>query len=87
VEDVEAVVDVANDKRGMILPFEPLSISFDDVSYFVDMTAVSLFELLITGEGVRPRNSCSAIYNFVTKLAKMLSYLPRGLVPLWSFGI
>lgn len=33
--DVEEVaVEV---KRGMILPFEPLSISFDDVSYFVDM--------------------------------------------------
>ena len=27
-------------KRGMILPFEPLSISFDDISYFVDMPAV-----------------------------------------------
>jgi hypothetical protein len=36
--DVEEVaVEV---KRGMILPFEPLSISFDDVSYFVDMPAV-----------------------------------------------
>lgn len=26
--------------RGMILPFDPLIISFDDVSYFVDMPAV-----------------------------------------------
>ncbi|BBN19277.1 ATP-binding cassette, subfamily G (WHITE), member 2, PDR [Marchantia polymorpha subsp. ruderalis] len=26
-------------KRGMILPFEPLSISFDDVKYYVDMPA------------------------------------------------
>lgn len=29
-------------KRGMILPFEPLSISFDDVSYFVDMPPVNI---------------------------------------------
>lgn len=28
-------------KRGMTLPFQPLSISFDDVHYFVDMPAVS----------------------------------------------
>ena len=28
-------------ERGMILPFKPLSISFDDVSYYVDMPAVS----------------------------------------------
>lgn len=35
------VGDVAVEvKRGMILPFQPLSISFDDVSYFVDMPAV-----------------------------------------------
>lgn len=27
-------------KRGMILPFQPLSISFDDIKYFVDMPAV-----------------------------------------------
>jgi hypothetical protein len=27
-------------ERGMILPFQPLSISFDDISYYVDMPAV-----------------------------------------------
>lgn len=27
--------------KGMVLPFEPLSISFDEISYFVDMPAVS----------------------------------------------
>ena len=37
--DVEEVA--VGVKRGMILPFEPLSISFDDVSYFVDMPSVS----------------------------------------------
>jgi ABC-type multidrug transport system ATPase subunit/ABC-type multidrug transport system permease subunit len=26
-------------KKGMVLPFEPLSIAFDDISYFVDMPA------------------------------------------------
>lgn len=46
-EDVEAVADNVNEKRGMILPFQPLSISFDDVSYFVDMPAVSLANLSI----------------------------------------
>lgn len=28
-------------KRGMVLPFSPLAMSFDDVSYFVDMPPVS----------------------------------------------
>ena len=28
-------------ERGMVLPFEPLSISFDDICYFVDLPAVS----------------------------------------------
>jgi hypothetical protein len=32
---------VPKEQKGMILPFEPLSISFDDISYFVDMPAVS----------------------------------------------
>jgi hypothetical protein len=40
VEDVEATADAVV-QRGMILPFTPLSISFDDVSYYVDMPAVS----------------------------------------------
>lgn len=26
--------------KGMVLPFQPLAISFDDISYFVDMPAV-----------------------------------------------
>lgn len=29
-----------NRKRGMILPFEPLSITFDDILYAVDMPQV-----------------------------------------------
>lgn len=28
-------------ERGMVLPFEPLSISFDDICYYVDLPAVS----------------------------------------------
>lgn len=27
-------------KRGMVLPFQPLAMSFDSVNYFVDMPAV-----------------------------------------------
>lgn len=29
-----------NKRRGMILPFEPLSITFDDIRYAVDMPQV-----------------------------------------------
>lgn len=29
-------------KRGMVLPFAPLAMSFDDVNYYVDMPPVSL---------------------------------------------
>lgn len=28
-------------KRGMVLPFRPLSLAFNNVNYFVDMPAVS----------------------------------------------
>lgn len=40
VIDEESMAGDGRMKRGMILPFEPLSISFDDVSYYVDMPAV-----------------------------------------------
>ena len=41
---LEATLEVAGleRKRGMILPFQPLSISFDDLKYYVDMPAVCL---------------------------------------------
>lgn len=29
-------------RRGMVLPFEPLSLSFNHVNYYVDMPAVCL---------------------------------------------
>lgn len=29
-------------RRGMVLPFSPLAMSFDDVNYYVDMPAVSV---------------------------------------------
>lgn len=32
---------VPTEAKGMVLPFEPLTISFDDISYYVDMPAVS----------------------------------------------
>lgn len=37
-----AITSVAP-KRGMVLPFTPLSMSFDEVSYFVNMPPVSLY--------------------------------------------
>ena len=36
----------AGPRRGMVLPFSPLSMCFDDVNYYVDMPAVSLQFLL-----------------------------------------
>lgn len=37
-------------ERGMVLPFEPLSISFDDICYYVDLPAVS--------QPINPFTSC-----------------------------
>ena len=48
----ETAVDIANlskgsqGQKGMILPFEPLSLTFHDVNYYVDMPAVSLEKIL-----------------------------------------
>ena len=36
-------------KRGMVLPFTPLAMSFNKVNYFVDMPAVSIDLILIFG--------------------------------------
>lgn len=40
----------AGTKRGMVLPFTPLAMSFDDVRYFVDMPAVTILLPLETLE-------------------------------------
>jgi len=34
-----------NGKRGMVLPFEPLSLAFDEIRYAVDMPQVLLFSI------------------------------------------
>lgn len=39
-----------NRKRGMVLPFEPLSITFDDIKYAVDMPQVYIC-LQLTSNG------------------------------------
>lgn len=44
---VGTISNAADRKRGMILPFEPLSITFDDIHYAVDMPQVLLIELHI----------------------------------------
>lgn len=36
--------NVAN-RKGMVLPFQPLSLSFNHVNYYVDMPAVSLYPI------------------------------------------
>lgn len=33
--------------RGMVLPFEPLSMSFNDINYYVDMPAVCMPVLIL----------------------------------------
>lgn len=38
--EIEAVEGNENQQRGMILPFEPHSLTFDNVTYSVDMPAV-----------------------------------------------
>lgn len=42
---LESAVGVAP-KRGMVLPFQPLAMSFDSVNYYVDMPAVRTLLLL-----------------------------------------
>ena len=39
---LEAANDVVS-KRRMVLPFTPLSMSFDNVNYYVDMPLVSIY--------------------------------------------
>jgi hypothetical protein len=43
--DASDAVVQAEPKRGMILPFQPLAISFDNINYYVDMPVVCGFFL------------------------------------------
>lgn len=46
-EKTDKKVTTDADKRGMVLPFTPLTMSFEDVNYYVDMPPVrSLVRLL-----------------------------------------
>lgn len=36
-----SIGDTPNKKKGMVLPFQPLSLAFDHINYYVDMPAVS----------------------------------------------
>jgi hypothetical protein len=38
--DASDAIAQAEPKRGMILPFQPLAISFDNINYYVDMPVV-----------------------------------------------
>lgn len=33
---------IAAKRKGMVLPFEPLSLTFDDIKYYVNMPKVSI---------------------------------------------
>lgn len=46
-EGVDSVTEGENKKRGMVLPFEPHSITFDDVVYSVDMPPVTIQNLAL----------------------------------------
>ena len=44
--NADSTLEIANDvapKRGMVLPFTPLAMSFDSVNYYVDMPAVIVY--------------------------------------------
>ena len=44
--NADSTLEIANDvapKRGMVLPFTPLAMSFDNVNYYVDMPAVIVY--------------------------------------------
>ena len=44
----DSVDENQNKKKGMVLPFEPHSITFDEVVYSVDMPPVSNEKLLVS---------------------------------------
>lgn len=48
-QDNQGITETENvvNRKGMVLPFQPLSLSFDHVNYFVDMPAVSLYLMRI----------------------------------------
>jgi hypothetical protein len=64
---LEATLEVAGleRKRGMILPFQPLSISFDDLKYYVDMPAVSITT-------AHPTHSKLLIYIIITDACQVI---------------
>lgn len=38
-----SIIGATSTRKGMVLPFQPLSLAFDHVNYFVDMPAVIPF--------------------------------------------
>ena len=40
---IDTAAENAPTRRGMVLPFQPLSLAFSNVNYYVDMPAVSPF--------------------------------------------
>ena len=40
---VEAIAEAKHNKKGMVLPFQPHSITFDDIRYSVDMPEVTSY--------------------------------------------
>lgn len=51
-DGANGVADAGGTERGMVLPFEPLTMSFDNMHYFVDVPAVG---------GSRPTWGCHGV--------------------------
>lgn len=63
-------------KRGMVLPFTPLAMSFDSVNYFVDMPPVRTYPIT--------HKKINSLY-ITTKLAKISADIFTDLFPTMLF--
>lgn len=46
-DSILSAADQTPTKKGMVLPFQPLSLAFDHVNYYVDMPAVSPISIFL----------------------------------------
>jgi hypothetical protein len=76
VSDAIAEAKGVQPKRGMILPFQPLTIAFHHINYFIDMPAVSHSLSLFLFNKTQKQN-CS----FPLKLRVIFSSIFRNLSP------
>jgi 1-acyl-sn-glycerol-3-phosphate acyltransferase len=63
VRNVQGTIDSVQAKRGMVLPFQPLSLAFNHVNYYVDMPVVSHFF---------STNICIKVFFFICEAIKKI---------------